>query len=83
MTHPIETCIGCAQTDDHPKHQIIQRDDTSVFWHHDCHAIATGDEVSAAVAACGFTGDKLRAHIIKHDPGQKVIDARHAAAKES
>jgi len=78
--HPIATCIGCGQTDDHPKHRIALRDGSEVIWHHDCHAIATGDEVSAAIAAKGLKGDKLREHIVKNDPGQKVIDERDRAA---
>lgn len=37
---PMRTCVGCMQTDDHPKDQFVRDDGTSVFWHHDCHAIA-------------------------------------------
>jgi hypothetical protein len=77
--HPLGTCIGCGQTDDHPKHRIALRDGSEIVWHHDCHAIATGDPVSAAVAAKGLKGDKLREHIVKNDPGQKVLDERDRA----
>jgi hypothetical protein len=77
--HPIGTCIGCSQTDDHPKHRIALRDGSEIVWHHDCHAIATGDPVSAAVAAKGLKGDKLREHIVKNDPGQKAVDERNRA----
>jgi hypothetical protein len=82
--HPVRTCIGCGQIDDHPRHVIALLDGSTVTWHHDCHAIATGDPVSAAVAASGLTGDELRDHIVANDPGQAVIDAQVAAAsKES
>jgi hypothetical protein len=65
----IRTCIGCGQEDDHPRHDIINVSDGSVVsWHHDCHARATGNEASKAVADTGLTGDELRAYIEKNDP---------------
>jgi hypothetical protein len=62
----LRTCIGCEQTDDHPKHVIALSDGNEVAWHNDCHAIATGCAVCAATAgsADGLKGDKLREHIV-------------------
>lgn len=36
-------CIGCGQTDDHPRHVITG----SQPWHMDCHVLATDCEVCA------------------------------------
>lgn len=60
------TCIGCGQTDDHPRHVIALPDGSEVTWHNDCHAIATGCQVCKATAdsADGLKGDDLRAHIV-------------------
>lgn len=59
------TCIGCTQTDDHPRHVISMPNEVEVNWHMDCHAIATGCEVcQASVAgANGVIGDALREHL--------------------
>jgi hypothetical protein len=62
------TCIGCSATDDHPKHQIVvDAEHTSVFWHMDCHRIATSCEVCTAQTAgapAGAIGDALREHLL-------------------
>jgi hypothetical protein len=71
MPNPFRNCLGCGQVDDHPRH-IIDVGGTDTYWHHDCHARATGDPYSAAVAECGLTGDELRAHIQEHDPAGAV-----------
>lgn len=59
------TCLGCQQTDDHPKDQVVLADGNSVFWHMDCHAIATGCKSCAAYkdGASHLVGDEFRAHI--------------------
>lgn len=79
-SHPVRTCIGCGKTDDHPRIVIALRDGTDVNWHHDCHALATGDPITSAIAECGLKGDDLRAHIVENDPGQAVIDELVASA---
>lgn len=38
---PVRTCIGCGQTDDHPR--CVEWRDEDITWHHDCHQIAIGD----------------------------------------
>lgn len=34
----VRSCVGCGQTDDHPRHVIALRDGTTMDWHMDCHA---------------------------------------------
>lgn len=62
----LRTCIGCTQTDDHPRHVITLADGTEVNWHMDCHAIATGCESCKAQkdGAENLVGDEFRAHVI-------------------
>lgn len=62
---PVRTCIGCTQTDDHPKHVVVLPGDIDVTWHLDCHVIATGCEdcTGELQGADGATGDELRAHL--------------------
>lgn len=71
MTNPVRTCIGCQQTDDHPKHQMVLPDWSSVYWHFDCHASA--DPPCADVCAKqlkglakGSIGEDMRAHLIRN-----------------
>lgn len=64
---PTRPCIGCGQTDDHPRHQITLNDavGSSVFWHMDCHAQAGCDVCTTQIAdAKGAKGSKLRAHLV-------------------
>lgn len=61
--NPVRPCLGCGNEDDHPRHQVvIPPDQTSVFWHYDCHALVTGCELCKPIAeaAAGRTGDDLR-----------------------
>jgi len=64
----VTTCIGCGQTDDHPKHVVVvNAAHDSVAWHMDCHAHAsTACEVCDAqtALAAGAKGDALRTHLI-------------------
>lgn len=66
MSNPIRTCIGCTQSDDHPRHVVALADGSEVTWHQDCHALATGCAVCAATveSAAGLKGDELRSHIV-------------------
>lgn len=74
MANPIRTCIGCAQTDDHPRHveATIAGD---VNWHLDCHAIVTGcDSCHAQLDGVGGVegnpkGEALREHLLTTGPG--------------
>lgn len=61
------TCIGCTQTDDHPRHVVVLPDGSEVPWHMDCHRLITGCDVCAAQTkgAKGLTGDALRGHLTK------------------
>jgi hypothetical protein len=63
---PVRTCIGCGQSDDHPKDQVVLGAGESVFWHMDCHVIATGCESCRAqiAGADGATGSALHRHLM-------------------
>lgn len=65
MAGLMRTCIGCEQTDDHPRHVISLADGSEVNWHQDCHALATGCVACTATVgtAEGLKGDALREHI--------------------
>jgi Fe-S oxidoreductase len=67
--NPMRTCIGCEQTDDHPRDVVALPDGSEVTWHMDCHVIATGCETcKAQLADAGKAkGDKLRQHLITKD----------------
>lgn len=68
MSNPVRPCLGCGQSDDHPRHQVVLPPDmTSVYWHMDCHAQVTGCEICKPVvqSAQGKTGDDFRKHIMK------------------
>lgn len=62
-------CIGCGQTDDHPRHIIVlEGGEKEVGYHMDCHVAQTGCELCAtslAPIADGTTGDALRAELVK------------------
>lgn len=65
---PTRLCIGCGQSDDHPRHVINGRQP----WHMDCHVLATGCETCARkLAACdtstepdGVVGEVLQGLLI-------------------
>lgn len=61
------TCLGCGQTDDHPRHVVTLQDGSDVNWHMDCHRIATGCDVCTeqTAGADGVTGDDFRAYLTK------------------
>lgn len=60
------TCIGCGQTDNHPKHRIALGDGNEAAWHMDCHA-RSGDGCESCAAqkegAEHLVGEEFRAHI--------------------
>lgn len=65
MSNPVRTCIGCAQTDDHPRHVIELGTGDIVTFHMDCHVIAAGCEICEAQieGADGVKGQELREHL--------------------
>lgn len=65
---PMRFCIGCAQTDDHPRHVVVvlsEQGQVEVPWHMDCHAALTGCPTCTeqTEGAEGLRGDALRAHL--------------------
>lgn len=70
MSNPTRTCIGCAQTDDHPRHVIALPDGSEVTWHFDCHRIAAGCPSCTAQTAGAemLTGETLREHLLSQRP---------------
>jgi len=77
MSNPVRTCIGCAKSDDHPRHLFATPDGATVGWHMDCCVIARGCEIcQAQLATVGGVdknpkGDQLRAALLKTGPGAK------------
>lgn len=64
---PQRTCIGCAQTDDHPRCIEDRGDGSDITFHMDCHKIAYGALPCHAVldsGGAGLHGDELRSHIV-------------------
>jgi hypothetical protein len=68
------TCLGCSQTDDHPKHGVGLPDGSTAYWHNDCHATVTGCKVCSANAAQGLKGDELLNHIQENRPFVTLMD---------
>lgn len=64
--NPTRTCIGCKQTDDHPRHVMVEGG-AEVTWHMDCHSLVTGCETCKGIVtgSDGVTGDKLRTYLTK------------------
>jgi hypothetical protein len=68
MTSLIRVCIGCGQTDDHPRHVVVVGDGSEVPWHMDCHALTGCEVCSSQIAnADGAKGDELRLHLTTKD----------------
>lgn len=74
MSNPVRTCIGCAQTDDHPRCLWATPDGALVGWHMDCHVIATDCAIcKAQLEGVGGIkqnpkGDALRKHLLTTSP---------------
>jgi len=75
---PMRTCIGCGQTDDHPRCIVDKGDEGEVTWHMDCHFIATGPQPchASVTSADGPTGAERLVAIQEH------AAAEQAAANE-
>ncbi len=84
MSNPVRTCIGCAQSDDHPRHVLATADGAAVTWHMDCHSIATGCEICTAQIseAKDTKGDDLRKHLLKTRPDAKQAGWTAPSVKE-
>lgn len=73
MSNPVRTCLGCAQTDDHPRHEIAGPGGV-VGYHMDCCAIARDCEICKAQldgvggVAGNPKGDKLRKYLVSTGP---------------
>jgi hypothetical protein len=69
--NPVNNCVGCGQTDDHPRHSIFTGDPSTpwVDWHKDCHA-NTGCEVCKTELNAlpgyesGVIGDEFRSLLV-------------------
>jgi hypothetical protein len=74
-TNPVRPCLGCSQSDDHPKHMTASPDGAFLAYHMDCCAIARNCEICAAqldgVGGPGGNpkGEKLRQHLMTLGPG--------------
>lgn len=54
-------CLGCEQTDDHPKHVVALRDGSDAPWHMDCHAKVGCESCQRMTANQGDArGDEFR-----------------------
>lgn len=65
----MRTCIGCTQTDDHPK-DIVDHGTFMVVWHLDCHVITVDCRSckNRLADAKGAKGETLRAHLVSLPP---------------
>lgn len=86
MTNPVRNCVGCGQTDDHPRHVVDVGGGQELAWHMDCHSrvtppcgVCTHQLLDVAV---GTTGQALRDHLIAMPPKQVhpdgSIDVHHS-----
>jgi hypothetical protein len=60
----MRTCIGCLQTDDHPRHVIDTGTGEDVTWHFDCHAAAGCESCAQQSAGADGTGEAMLAAIL-------------------
>jgi hypothetical protein len=65
--NPVRSCLGCGQSDDHPRHVVDIGGTMTANFHMDCHVQLADCEVCAAqiADAKGAKGDELRAHLLK------------------
>ena len=67
----MRTCIGCQQTDNHPKMIMasVGAPSAEIYWHHDCYVIAKApgwEDIAAAIEGSdGATGHELRLHMMR------------------
>lgn len=76
---PVRTCIGCMQSDDHPRH-VIDVGDGEVTWHFDCHAAAGCESCAPVAKKAKGTGEQMLATILGHGAKQvSDVDKDEAA----
>ena len=65
----VRGCIGCGQSDDHPRHVLDHGADLPILWHLDCHANSGCESCAAQTNGLtqGQTGSKMLAHIQKEN----------------
>lgn len=86
--NPVTKCVGCGQSDDHPKHVVVVDDGqhTDVRWHVDCHSAANPPcEICVSImdaGAAGKTGETLREYILAGGAAHASTDAMLAAASQ-
>jgi hypothetical protein len=62
----VRACLGCEQSDDHPKHVMALRDGSDAPWHMDCHAKTGCESCRAQTANQGDArGEAFRAILIR------------------
>jgi hypothetical protein len=75
MSNPVRVCVGCAQSDDHPRCVVATPDGATVTYHMDCHAIIADCAVCKAQlegvggVAGNPKGDALREYLKTTGPG--------------
>lgn len=84
VANPAKTCLGCGQTDDHPKHVHVQPDHSETAWHMDCHARANPPcepctmQIKDSPGVGAAHAEELRAHIVANDPYGAHVAAQQA-----
>jgi len=81
VQNPIGTCLGCRQTDDHPKHLVVVGPSHEhVSWHYDCHAIANPpcplcvDVLALREEDDNGIGEEMRAHLTSAETRAFIAD---------
>jgi hypothetical protein len=49
---PVRNCIGCGKSDTGPRDQVNLPDGSVVYWHFDCHALASTREFPDGCPSC-------------------------------
>lgn len=93
MPHQTRTCIGCGQTDDHPRLVVagtLGDHKADITWHHDCWVIAHPDDGSDigvthmhefVAAAKGAKGEDFRKFAL--GAAADKIRERHTAERDA
>lgn len=67
MSNPVRNCVACGQVDDHPRCQTVLPDGSSLYFHHDCHALLDPPCPSCTWLVQhkgGLKGEDWRSHVI-------------------
>src|SRR3954469_22747934 len=73
---PLRNCIGCGKTDTAPRDAVALPDGNTVFWHMDCHVLATGCAICKAVldTAGGFGSHLKDDALVDHLADPEVVE---------